>query len=120
MYIDDDPDARFIQNRLLRGWDGEFATVHPDETPEESDLILLDFYLENKTALDHLPRLIQQQPNARVAILSNVEPEGPEAERVGRIGLTLHAKPISVETLELLLHEAPRLSDLLGRRDSCA
>ena len=60
LYIEDDPDTRFLQARLWRKFDGHVEVAPPEQWDAlrgSFEWVLLDFHLGAETALDWIPKI---------------------------------------------------------------
>ena len=102
LYIEDDPDTRLLQARLWRTFDGHVQVASPEQwdvLQGSFKWVLLDFYLGADTALDWIPKVSARFPDARIALLSNVDAEHPNLRQVTSLGFQSFSKPMRVEDL---------------------
>ena len=102
LYIEDDPDTRFLQARLWRKFDGHVEVASLDQWDVlrgSFEWVLLDFHLGAETALDWIPKISARFQDARIALLSNVDAEHPNVRQVTALGFQSFSKPMRVEDL---------------------
>ena len=102
LYIEDDPDTRFLQARLWRTFDGHVEVGSPDQWDVlrgSFEWVLLDFHLGAETALDWIPKVNARFPDARIALLSNIDAEHLNLWQVTSLGVQSFSKPMRVEDL---------------------
>ena len=102
LYIEDDPDTRFLQARLWRTFDGHVEVASPEQWDAlrgSFEWVLLDFHLGAETALDWIPKVKARFQDARIALLSNVDAEQPGVRQVTSMGFQSFSKPMRVEDL---------------------
>ena len=102
LYIEDDPDTRFLQARLWRKFDGRVEVASPEQwhvLRGSFDWVLLDFHLGAETALDWIPKVSTRFPEARIALLSNLDSEHLSVRQIKSLGFQCFSKPMSLDTL---------------------
>lgn len=102
LYIEDDPDTRFLQARLWRKFDGHFEVAPPEQwnaLQGTFEWVLLDFHLGAETALDWIPKVSERFQDARIALLSNLDTEHPSVRQLKSRGIQSFSKPMSSDTL---------------------
>ena len=102
LYIEDDPDTRFLQARLWRKFDGHAEVASPEQWDAlrgSFEWVLLDFHLGAETALDWIPKISARFPEARIALLSNLDSEHPSVRQITSLDVQFFSKPMPLDTL---------------------
>ena len=102
LYIEDDPDTRFLQARLWRKFEGHVEVASPEQWDVLRggfEWVLLDFHLGVETALDWIPRVRARFPEAQIALLSNLDLQHPNVRQIKALGLPSFSKPMPLEAL---------------------
>jgi len=102
LYIEDDPDTRFLQARLWRKFEGHVEVASPEQWDVLRggfEWVLLDFHLGAETALDWIPKVRARFPEAQIALLSNLDLQHPTARQIKSLGLPSFSKPMPLEAL---------------------
>ena len=102
LYIEDDPDTRFLQARLWRKFDGHVEVASPEQWDAlrgSFDWVLLDFHLGAETALDWITKVRARYPEAQIALLSNLDTGHSKARRIESLRVQSFSKPMPLEAL---------------------
>ena len=102
LYIEDDPDTRFLQARLWRKFDGYVEVASPEQwgaLQASFEWVVLDFHLGAETALDWIPKVRARFPEAQIALLSNLDLRHPNVQQIKALGLQSFFKPMPLEAL---------------------
>ena len=84
LYIEDDPDTRFLQARLWRKFEGHVEVASPEQWDvlrANFEWVLLDFSLGAETALDWIPREHASQKH-RYPCCQNLDLQHPTARQI--------------------------------------
>ena len=102
LYIEDDPDTRFLQARLWRKFEGhvEVASLEQwDVLRANFEWVLLDFHLGAETALDWIPKGQSTLPRSTDSLVVESDLQHPTARQIKSLGLPSFSKPMPLEAL---------------------
>lgn len=109
LIIDDDPGISVTLLRYIKKWGYDAISAHnsPDAlkilSEESYDIVLLDIYLEETTAMEMIPKIKDLQPQVNIITMTGMNSRELELE-IRSLGILYYmAKPIEIDNLKSIL-----------------